>query len=658
MKQAYYTSSVLDFLSTSPHNIIGQLAEQHPFDLDPLQRNAWLAEIDLLQTGLSNDTEGWLALEFSIPRVGRRVDAIIAYDGIILVVEFKVGGREFTAAAIDQATDYALDLKNFHAGSHERHIVPIVVATNAKAPDFSLHWGPDGVSAPILSGAHDLENIITHVRAATPKQLPLDFAAWMTSGYKPTPSIIEAAQALYRGHKVEDITRSDAGAKNLSETTARLEQIIEDAKASGEKTICFVTGVPGAGKTLAGLNLVTHRTKAHEEEHAVFLSGNGPLVDVLREALARDEQAQAHDLGQPIRKSDAERKVKSFIQNIHHFRDANLVASGPPIERVVVFDEAQRAWNLDQAAKFMSQKKGISDFGMSEPEFLISVMDRHTDWCTVVCLVGGGQEINSGEAGLLEWLAALKKRFPRWRVYTSPQLTHRDYHWGDDLPAMIASHAHESLGELHLAVSVRSFRAEALSAFVGALIAGEPAEARDLYASIRKQYPIAITRDLSEARAWLRKQARGTERFGLVASSGASRLKAEGVNVHEKIGATYWFLNDKTDVRSSYYLEDPATEFDVQGLELDWVAVCWDADLRRADSEWSYHKFRGTVWQRVNNPSHRTYLANAYRVLLTRARQGMIIYVPRGDAEDATRPPNFYNGIYAYLQECGLAPVS
>lgn len=658
MKQAYYTSSVLDFLSTSPHNILGQLAEQHPFDLDPLQRNAWLAEIDLLQTGLSNDTEGWLALEFSIPRVGRRVDAIIAYDGIILVVEFKVGGREFTAAAIDQATDYALDLKNFHAGSHERHIVPIVVATNAKAPDFSLHWGPDGVSAPILSGAHDLENIITHVRAVTPKQLPLDFAAWMTSGYKPTPSIIEAAQALYRGHKVEDITRSDAGAKNLSETTARLEQIIEDAKASGEKTICFVTGVPGAGKTLAGLNLVTHRTKAHEEEHAVFLSGNGPLVDVLREALARDEQAQAHDLGQPIRKSDAERKVKSFIQNIHHFRDANLVAFGPPIERVVVFDEAQRAWNLDQAAKFMSQKKGISDFGMSEPEFLISVMDRHTDWCTVVCLVGGGQEINSGEAGLLEWLAALKKRFPRWRVYTSPQLTHRDYHWGDDLPAMIASHAHESLGELHLAVSVRSFRAEALSAFVGALIAGEPAEARDLYASIRKQYPIAITRDLSEARAWLRKQARGTERFGLVASSGASRLKAEGVNVHEKIGATYWFLNDKTDVRSSYYLEDPATEFDVQGLELDWVAVCWDADLRRADSEWSYHKFRGTVWQRVNNPSHRTYLANAYRVLLTRARQGMIIYVPRGDAEDATRPPNFYNGIYAYLQECGLAPVS
>ena len=300
-------------------------------------------------------------------------------------------------------------------------------------------------------------------------------------------------------------------------------------------------------------------------------------MDVLREALARDEQAQVKERGQVIAKADAARKVKGFIQNIHHFRDANLVTADPSIERVVVFDEAQRAWDLNQATKFMAQKKGVQNFNMSEPEFLISVMDRHSDWCTIVCLVGGGQEINAGEAGLTEWFAALKKRFPGWKVYTSPHLTHRDYHWGQDLAGILTGLQHQMREELHLAVSVRSFRAENLSEFVSALVAGEANIARSLYEQIKAFYPIVLTRDLHQAKSWLRSHARGSERFGLVASSGASRLKPEGINVHEKISATYWFLNEKSDVRSSYYLEDPATEFDIQGLELDWVGVCWDA---------------------------------------------------------------------------------
>ena len=375
---------------------------------------------------------------------------------------------------------------------------------------------------------------------------------------------------------------------------------------------------------------------------------------MLREALARDEQAQAKELGTLIAKADAARKVKSFIQNIHHFRDANLQSPAAPIERVALFDEAQRAWDKDKAAKFMAQRKRFPNFNQSEPEFLISVMDRHTDWCTIVCLIGGGQEINAGEAGLTEWFAALKKRFGHWKIYTSPQLTHRDYHWGQDLPAMLIGLQPKTLPDLHLAVSARSFRAEKLSEFIGALIAGEVDAARSLYAAIKDTYPIVLTRDLAQAKSWLRARARGSERFGLVASSGASRLKPEGINVHEKIDAVYWFLNDKSDVRSSYYLEDPATEFDIQGLELDWVGVCWDADLRWIDGRWSHHKFRGTVWQNVNDDFQRAYLSNAYRVLLTRARQGMVVYVPAGNIQDPTRPPEYYDGITKLLGQCGL----
>jgi hypothetical protein len=386
-----------------------------------------------------------------------------------------------------------------------------------------------------------------------------------------------------------------------------------------------VTGVPGAGKTLAGLNLVTLRTKAHQDEHAVFLSGNGPLVEVLREALARDEHDRRKEQGEKTKKSDAARKVNSFVQNIMHFRDSSLVNPDAPIERVAVFDEAQRAWDAKHLAKFMSQKKGRTNFQMSEPEFLISVMDRHQDWCTVICLIGGGQEINAGEAGLTEWFSALQRSFQNWKVYTSEQLAHRDYHWGQDLSSMLQGLESQSRSALHLSVSVRSFRAERLSDFVGAVVAGELCAARELYNQIKAAYPIRLTRDLATARGWLREQARGSERVGLVASSGASRLKPLGINVHEKIGATHWFLNGKDDVRSSHYLEDPATEFDIQGLELDWVGVCWDADLRSVNGKWAFHRFTGTKWQNVNDDDRKIYLTNAYRVLLTSARQGMVI---------------------------------
>ena len=649
LKQAYYGADIAEFLTLGAQTVLGHLASHHPHDLDPLQRMAWLAQIALLQHELRGLSRGWIAFEFAIPRMGKRADLIILLDGVIFLIEFKIGADQFTAAAIDQVIDYALDLKNFHTGSHARPIVPVIIATNAVTRPSQLPLWPDDVAQPVLTNGKGLANALQMMLGRYPHQPPLDPQAWMMSDYKPTPTIIQAAQALYGSHRVEDITRFDAGKQNLGITTGRIAEIIEAAKRGREKIICFVTGVPGAGKTLAGLNLVTGRTNAHKDEHAVFLSGNGPLVSVLREALARDETSR---LGVSI--VDARRKVTSFIQNIHNFRDDKLRNDNAPIEHVVVFDEAQRAWNIRKISRFMREKHGIADFGQSEPAFLISVMDRHADWCVIVCLVGGGQEINDGEAGLSEWFHALKQSFRDWKVVTSDCLDNSVYTWGQDLRQMLAGLDARTDPDLHLAVSIRSFRAEKLSDFVNDMIAGRPDRARAIHEKIKDSYPIHLTRDLAQARQWLRQRARGSERFGLVASSGASRLKPDGVNVHEKIEAANWFLNAKTDVRSSFYLEDPATEFDIQGLELDWTAVCWDADLRWADGNWSYHRFQGTRWLHLKDQALRNYLANAYRVLLTRARQGMVIYVPSGDAADATRQPQFYEGIAAYLEDCGI----
>jgi hypothetical protein len=657
LKPAYYSAKVSDFLRADPDAIYGALSRHHAHTQEMAQRAAWLEQIALLQSGLAGVPDAWLAFEFAIPRMGKRADVIILLDGIIFVVEFKVRAETFTGAAIEQVTDYALDLKNFHAGSHSRLIVPVVIATDAPEKPVQLNLWPDDVAEPVLSDGADVGRLLLVTARRFPNQPRLVPQEWMASGYKPTPTIIEAAQALYRSHRVDEITRSDAGAKNLGTTTARITDIVEAAKANKEKTICFVTGVPGAGKTLAGLNLATSRAQNNPDENAVFLSGNGPLVEVLQEALARDEHQRAKQT-LPLSLSDARRKVKSFIQAIHLYRDEYLRSAGLPEEHVVVFDEAQRAWTQEKISKFLRERRGVADFGKSEPEFLIEILDRHPDWCVIVCLIGGGQEINDGEAGLTEWFSALAKRFTHWKIVTSDQLSHPSYHWGRDLRKMMDGLQHRSDADLHLSVSVRSFRAEKVSQFVNELIGNEPLAAAETFRSLEKSYPIVLTRSLDQARNWLRKQARGSERFGLAASSGALRLKPEGLHVKADIDAPRWFLNPRSDVRSSFYLEDPATEFAIQGLELDWVGVCWDADFRRADDRWSFHDFVGASWRNVNDPRRKIYLANAYRVLLTRARQGMVIYVPQGDAADHTRPPHFYDGIANYLKACGISELA
>jgi len=635
--------------------VIGELSTHSTHTVELTQRDAWLRQIELLRRDLAGH-DGQLFLEFSIPRMGRRVDAVVLIGAVVFVVEFKVGERAFTGAGREQVWDYALDLKNFHEGSHAVAIVPILIATEAEAtPSPELRADADGVYHPVFAGRNGMRAVLDRALAEIVGPV-IDLACWTAAPYRPTPTIIEAARALYAEHSVEAIARHDAEARNLRLTSRRLEALVDEAMAKRRKIICFVTGVPGAGKTLVGLNTATrHRRELEQPTHAVFLSGNGPLVAVLQEALTRDDLARRKAAGERVKKGQLAKSVKAFIQNVHVFRDEALHHPGPPADHVVIFDEAQRAWNLHQTASFMRMRKGQAGFAQSEPEFLIRYMDRHTDWAVVVCLVGGGQEINTGEAGIGAWLDALQTHFPDWHVHISPRLTESEYAAGEAVERVRAlPHTHFE-EDLHLSVSMRSFRAENVSAFVKALLDCAAEEARASFAKLRDRYPIVLTRDLTVAKHWIRAQARGTERYGLVASSKAQRLKPHAINVRMEVNPVHWFLNDRDDTRSSFYLEDAATEFKVQGLELDWVCLTWDADLRFTPKGWAFHSFEGSRWNQIHKHEKRAYLRNAYRVLLTRARQGMVIFVPLGDPSDHTRPPEYYDATFDYLRSVGMA---
>ena len=577
---------------------------------------------------------------------------MVLYRNIVFLLEFKVGDKEYRESTYDQVYDYALDLRNFQKESHDKLIACLMISTKAQEEPCVIHER-ERIIEPIRCNASNIGTAIEAV-ASCYAEPAFNYVQWENSEYLPTPTIVEAAQALYRGHNVHDITRSDAGAENLTVTTAEINRIIEHSKANHRKSICFVTGVPGAGKTLVGLNLAIQHANALAGEHAVFLSGNFPLVKVLQEALARDKVGQEKQAGRRLSKSDALRSTSAFIQIIHKYRDSFVGNNHVPPERVAIFDEAQRAWTQDMIAKFMQTKKGVPDFTYSAPEFLISTMDRHQDWAVIVCLVGGGQEINTGEAGLPEWFDSLRRAFPNWDVYITPQLNDEEYRreraW-DDMIADLQIHEN---ADLHLATSVRSFRTPDLAAFVKAVLDVDTDAAKELYAKIRDKYPIRITRDLNAAKKWVREQCQGTTRYGLLASSGGLRLKPEGIFVKNDASVENWFLNGKDDVRSSYYLEDVVTEFDIQGLELDYSIVAWDADFRFDGEQWTYNNFVGNRWNSVSSEERKLYLKNAYRVLLTRARQGMVIFIPQGDDADHTRKREWYDRTYEYLHSVGI----
>lgn len=654
MKRAYYSNNIQDFLLDPDSSILGELAANHSNrTLEELQVNAWRKQITILKNQLT-EFDGQIYFEFAIPRMGKRVDNIVIINNVAFIIEFKVGDGGYEKHAIEQVIDYTIDLKNFHEGSHDIKLIPVLVATNAASVAEQDNQVLAHKSAA-KSNRFDLAETLKQYLKDNSKSIDIEY--WENSIYKPTPTIVEAAQALYKGHNVKEITRSDSGTINLSKTAECINSVIDKSKSKGIKSICFVTGVPGAGKTLAGLNIAVERMKTDEDEHAVFLSGNGPLVDVLREALTRDEVLTAKENGEKLSKKKAAIKANAFIQNIHHFRDDNLLSDKAPIEKVVVFDEAQRAWTNHQVSSFMKRKKGVEDFNKSEPEFLIDVMNRHSNWCTIVCLIGGGQEINTGEAGLEEWVSSLKNHFPDWDIHYSNSILESDnYLKSEESRQWLVGNGISEI-ELHLAVSVRSFRSEQLSNFIHELLNVKIDNSQHIYSQIKNSYPIVVSRNLEKAKEWLRLKAKGTERIGLIGSSGARRLRPLGIDVKNEISAPSWFLNNSQDIRSSYYLEEVATEFDIQGLEIDWACAAWGGNFYMNNTDWKYQNFKGTKWQNINKEIDKEYLKNTYRVLLTRARQGMVIFVPESSDIDHTRPKEFYDRTYEYLKEIGIKEI-
>lgn len=653
MSRFLYKNTFENFINESDESIYGTIVNNSENNNESIQQlNTWREEIKILDEVLFGLDDGTVSFEYTIPRIGKRVDNILIYKGMIYLLEFKVGETEYRNYEIDQVVDYALDLKNFHKESIDKRLVPVLVATNAGDVKNLVNFSDDLISTPILCNKNNLRSTIIEISSQYeyPK---FDEDVWFDSQYSPTPTIIEAAQYMYVNKSVDDISRNDAGTYNLTETTNIVKNIIEDSKNNNKKSICFITGVPGAGKTLAGLNIANETQNFDEDEHAVFLSGNFTLVQVLQEALARDAVKNLN-----ISKTEASRRTKSYIQIIHHFRDDAVNTLIPPHEKVVIFDEAQRTWDETQLSNFMLRKKGVPNFNMSEPEFLIEYMNRHEDWATIICLIGGGQEINTGEAGLEEWFNTLSERYKDWNVYVSDKIYDNEYTNGKPINELLSKLSHLTIEEkLHLSVSTRSFRSEKQSDFVKSLLDLNIEDAKSNLNLLKDKYPIYITRNLDEAKKWIKSKARGSERYGVVASSGAKRLRKYGIWVDSPIDDTSWFLNEKNDVRSSYSLEQCATEFNIQGLELDWTILGWDADLRFNGTNWEYYSFTGTKWNRINKQEKIKYLINSYRVLLTRARQGLIIYIPFGDENDETSSPNMYNFTFKYLTSLGIEEI-
>jgi DUF2075 family protein len=657
MLNYYYSDKISDFHQKLSETIIGEISVNGRMGHINTELYAWEQQIKILKEVLQK-YEGKIFFEFSIPRMGKRVDCLLIIKNIVFVIEFKVGEKEFTNQNIEQVWDYALDLKNFHKPSHSLLLAPVLVATQAKKCQIEIISSShnDNLVYPLKTNAINLGKTIDNVLAFYQSEYRINAEEYVNGSYSPTPTIIEAAIKLYNKHNVDEITRNDADATNLNITTKYISETIEYAKKDRKKIICFVTGVPGAGKTLVGLKVATEHLDNETGSTSVFLSGNKPLVDILQEALARDKIIQEKLIGNKLTKKQARESVKAFIQIIHHYRDEYLRDSKAPYDHVAIFDEAQRAWNKEQTVKFMQRKKGIANFQYSEPEFLISCLDRHQDWCVVVCLVGGGQEINTGEAGISEWLYAIKNQFPLWETRISPNLFDTEYAAQEAIDELKKNSRVVFNNNLHLAVSMRSFRSELLSKFIKEILDIDN-NAKITLNQINDKYPIVLTRDLEKAKSWLKSKARGSERYGIVVSSQAYRLKPLALDVKTPINHVNWFLDGKDDIRSSYFLEDVATEFQVQGLELDWACVTWDGDLRFSNNEWKTYSFIGNKWQNIHKVVRKKYLINSYRVLLTRARQGMVIVVPEGNIEDHTRQPEYYDSTFNYLKSIGIKTI-
>jgi Uncharacterized conserved protein (DUF2075) len=666
---AYYSRSLSDFLSDSTSLIIGELAQANSaarFPLSPEAIDAWRDQLPPLTSVVRALTEkfpsarDWqILLEYPIPMVGRRIDAVILAHDVIVVIETKTGNSR--TAAVRQVEDYALNLACFHEASAGLVIVPIVITAGVAAYQREVTAFDRLIESCHVYNIADapkglIETCHEHINT---KSALIDAVVWDNGRFKPVPPIIDAAVALYSDMNVFEIGHSCSAREDLDITTETIVHAVENARSNSEKVICFVTGVPGAGKTLVGLNAV-HRREIREV--GSFLSGNGPLVTVIQEALIRDVTRRKTD-GVRVSRSEAELSVRAFIHNVHRFADEYYREDRKcPVQKVIFFDEAQRAWDAEQNGRAKRPK-------VSESEMMLEVMDRHQDWSVIVALVGGGQEINRGEAGLSEWGQALL-RFPHWRVLASPYVlsenSRAEFRLFGETPTGIRVQPSE---RLHLRISTRSIRAQKISDWVDAVLSGRVSEAVEIAGALPAKP--AITRSLSAARLWLTRNRRGTTRSGLTASAYAARLRADGLEpdfeFHRGFDWEHWFLDladcesDScdhkycNDVRASSKLEVVATQFEIQGLELDWVGVCWGEDLLWEGERWECRRFNNKKWRVVPSRSarKRSYQLNAYRVLLTRARQNMVLYIPQPTQNDTSRLPLELDRTADFLHSCG-----
>jgi hypothetical protein len=659
-----------DLLAADPDALVGRLNQAYADDgyatQFTQQIKAWTDALPLLHQqirellALRPCAASWtVLLEYPLHRLRRRVDVILLTEQVIVVVEIKVGECAFRAEDARQAEEYALDLRDFHAASHVRHLLPVLWCT--KAPETkALSYAPAGdqVAQVHRVGASGLAQLF----ASIPINLPGDRIVpelWDNAPYRPIPNIIEAATALFAGHNVEAIMRRDAC--NLETAAARVVQLVTSAKHQGRRSLIFLTGVPGSGKTLAGLQVVHNAIATGQEKEGdiVYLSGNTPLVTVLREALAQDQHRRslAHNPRASLR--DLRRKVRTRVQHINDFLKDKLASSSaePPHEHAIVFDEAQRAWDANQGKKKFNRDA-------SEPALLLDLMGRHRDWCACICLVGGGQEINTGEQGVRGWGDALRQlgaRAASWTVHAPADVLNGGPSTaGLSVGNVPGASVHEE-PELQLLVPMRSFRSQGVSEWVDHTLAGNASTAATVAQQLG-EYPLLLTRSLSTARHWLRTIGRGNRRFGLVASSGARRLRADGLgqilHAADRDEIAHWYLQPPGDIRSSYALEVPANEYTCQGLELDFVGVCWGGDLVWSHSadRWRYRRLSGPKWQTIQDEDARRLVCNSYRVLLTRAREGLVIWVPPGDPDDPTRSPELFDATADYLLRCGARP--
>ncbi len=651
---AWRSDSVTAFLAAEPRAVLDRLAHaqaRHHRVNEAAQLFAWERQIAILRDTLTAlpQTYAWrLLLEFAIPRFGGRIDAVLLAPGGIFVLEFKVGATAFTNEDRLQVADYALDLQDFHAGSRRHPILPILIATGAVAAPQMLPFAFHGAAAVMDADPASLTGLLGTLAALLPDlQHPVDLQAWESAAYRPVPNVIDAACLLFSRQGVAEILSARADATNLTLTTERIAALMTQARRTGSKNILFVTGIPGAGKTLCGLNAAFSVEAAIG---AAFLTGNPTLVHVLREALVRDAVAQGE------KRVSAVHRIKGVIQALPAFRDLHVRTGEVPAERVIVVDEAQRCWDAAQAIGKTRDRPVRLD--RSEPAHLLDIMARHDGFAAIICLIGNGQEIHDGEGGLAEWGKALRER-PEWQVVAAPATLDA----GEPRNRLPALPGLATEPALHLTVPVRSLRHDATPEWVDAVLRGDAQAARAVVAR-EGDVPFRLTRSLAALRAGLRAACRGTveptHRAGLICSASARRLRAEGLGAElphmDADAVARWFLDRcPQDVRASDALEQVATQFSVQGLELDHVGLCWDADLIRivGEAAWRVRSFSGTIWQVRRDTQKIAYRLNTYRVLLTRARYQTIIWVPKGDLIDPTRDPGTLNEIAAFLRCCG-----